>query len=231
MLPLGDTPVSRTTPFVTWALILVNVLVFLFETSLPEAQLSSFIQAHGFVPERFVHNLDPAEFITIGSSMFMHGGWSHLIFNMWFLFIFGDNVEDRLGHFGYLVFYLATGVLADLAHFLAGGLSSVPTIGASGAISGVLGAYMVMHPRAKVKVLLRYSVVELPAIAYLFIWFGSQLFSGLFAMGAIAQQDTGGVAWWAHIGGFAAGAIFALIFARPRNTPELVDQLRDDGRW
>jgi membrane associated rhomboid family serine protease len=231
MLPLGDTPESRTIPVVNWLLIIANVLVFLFEISMPESQLNVLIESHGFVPAHFAEHIDTQQLATVFSSMFMHGGWSHLIFNMWFLFIFGDNVEDRLGHIGYLIFYLVCGVLSDLAHLTFGGMSSTPTIGASGAISGVLGAYMIMYPKARVKALLRYSVVEVPATIYLLFWFGLQLFSGLFSMGSVTNQNTGGVAFWAHIGGFAAGTIFALLFARPRNTPELVDRLRDDDRW
>src|SRR5262249_32628115 len=148
MIPLGDTPVSRTVPYVTWLLILANVAVFLFEISMPEGQLNSFISDFGFVPSRFSEHIDFDQVATMATAMFMHGGWSHLIFNMWFLFIFGDNVEDRLGHSGYFLFYLLCGFLADFAHLAFGGMSSVPSIGASGAISGVLGAYMVMYPKA-----------------------------------------------------------------------------------
>lgn len=227
MLPLGDTNDNRSVPIINWLLIGINILVFVFEVRLPEAQLSALLSTNGFIPERFVQHPDLGQFATIGTSMFMHGGWSHLLFNMWFLYIFGDNVEDRLGHFPYLLFYLLCGLLADASHLAFGGMSAVPTVGASGAISGVLGAYMVMFPKAKVKTLLRYSVIEIPASIYLLMWFGSNLVSGLFAAGAVDKQ-VGGVAFWAHIGGFVVGLVYAFLFARPQNTPELAERLRQE---
>jgi membrane associated rhomboid family serine protease len=209
-IPLYDIQKRRTFPVVNVALIVVNVLAFLYELSLG-AHLQGFIQQAAFVPARFVEAGNPfTETRSVLVSMFLHGGWAHLLGNMLYLWIFGDNVEDRLGHVKYLVFYLGAGFVATLSHAASNPASTVPSIGASGAIAGVLGAYLVMFPRARVVTLIPLGffirLAELPALLVLGFWFVLQLFSGAVSLGAATAQ-TGGVAWWAHIGGFVAGLV------------------------
>jgi len=209
MFPLGDdNSQRRTVPVVTVVLIAINVIMFLIELSAGEG----FIKVFAFVPSRFAE-APAAEIYTIFTAMFLHGGWMHLFGNMLFLWIFGDNVEDRLGHPQFLFFYLLTGVVATLAQFAISPHSSIPNVGASGAIAGVLGAYILMFPQARVNVLMGRKVVAMPAVIVLGIWIAIQLFS---EVGAIASTDqtteTGGVAYMAHIGGFAAGFAMALLF-------------------
>ena len=210
LLPLYDDNPSQRRPLVTVALILINVLVFLYEISLPDEALVELVYAAGFLPARLIGGevptgveLLPLPF-TFVSHMFMHGGWMHLIGNMWFLWIFGDNVEDRLGHMRFLGIYLAWGWVAAAAQLMFGGDPSVPMVGASGAIAGVLGAYAVLYPTAKVHVLLFIFIIitriRVPALIMLGLWFGVQFMS----------LDEAGVAWWAHIGGFAAGVVVAI---------------------
>ncbi len=220
MIPLRDTIPARRFPIVNTAIIGLNVLVFLFESALPSAQLNRLILAWGLVPAQFWHG-GPLRWLPMFTSMFLHGGWWHLISNMLALYIFGDNVEDRLGHFRYLAFYIVGGLLAGATHLVAYHASAVPTVGASGAIAAVLGAYMVLYPHSRVLTLVPIfyfiRIVEIPALLYLGFWFVSQLFNGLFALAATADMmATGGVAWWAHIGGFAFGMAAAkLIAPRP----------------
>ncbi len=208
MIPLRDSQPSRSTPVVTFALIAVNVLVFLYEVSLDPFSANHLIAAYGIVPSR----LDP---LTLVTSMFLHGGWLHLIGNVWFLWIFGDNVEDILGHGKYLLFYLLCGVLAALLHVLLNPEARVPTIGASGAIAGVMGAYLVKFPRARIVTLIFIFVfittIELPAAVILGYWFVIQLFSGVGSIG-YSSATTGGIAWFAHVGGFVAGAALIHLF-------------------
>jgi len=213
MIPLRDSQPSRSTPFVTYGLIIANVLVFLYEVSLDPFSANHFIATYGVVPSR----LDP---LTLLTSMFLHGGWLHLIGNVWFLWIFGDNVEDILGHGKYLLFYLLCGILAALVHVMLNPEARVPTIGASGAIAGVMGAYVVKFPRARIVTLIFVFVfittVELPAAVILGYWFVIQLFSGVGSIG-YSSATAGGVAWFAHVGGFLAGiALIYLFGARPR---------------
>ncbi len=223
MIPLKDTVPARSAPIVNVVLILLNVCIFIYEYQLGPA-LEPFVRSWGVVPVQFV--ADPAaEWPTLFSSMFLHGGWFHLISNMWALWIFGDNVEDRLGSVTYLAFYLMAGLVAALAHVVFNPGSILPTVGASGAIAGVLGAYLVLYPRARVVSLLPlfifFTVVEVPAFLYLGFWFVSQLFNG-FAMLAFADtmQNVGGVAWWAHAGGFMVGLLAAPFFRlRPNQRP------------
>lgn len=210
MFPLGDDNSARhTTPYVTYVLIAINVLVFLLELQ----QGDAFIQQWAFIPARFT--ADPVGNIpTLFTAMFMHGGWMHLGGNMLYLWIFGDNVEDRFGHLKYLFFYLAAGLAATFAQYLVLPGSNVPNVGASGAIAGVLGAYLLMFPRARVNVLFGRDVVAMPAIVVLGFWIVLQLFSGV---GSIAYtdkstQDMGGVAYMAHVGGFFAGFLMAFLF-------------------
>lgn len=224
MLPLRDTVRARDLPLMNWLIILANVLVFLFEASLSTRQLNALSRAYGLVPARFLAAPGAGQVGTIFSSMFLHGGWLHVISNMWVLYIFGDNVEDRMGHLRYLVFYLLAGLAAAAAHVLVNPASTVPTIGASGAISGIMGAYLLLFPRARVLTLIPAIFlpwfIEVPALVFIGFWFVSQLFSGLFALGAAGSVRTyGGVAWWAHVGGFLAGVLLVKIFERRRYRP------------
>lgn len=222
MIPLRDSTPSGTVPFVTIIIIVLNSLMFLYELSL-RLQLDAFIGSYGLTPahvtafSRFPGGFSQNVFVPLFTSIFMHGGWMHLIGNMWFLWIFGDNIEDRLGHFKYLVFYLLCGIGAALIHVAFYPHSNLPIIGASGAISGVLGAYMVSFPHARIHTLLIIFVifrfVELPAFIFLVIWIGFQFFSGAAELGA--AKEVTGVAYWAHIGGFVVGIL--LLWIMPKN--------------
>ena len=184
MFPLKDTVQTRSVPLVTWAIILLNGLVFLYELTLPPERLEQLIAALGMVPARL--GTDPAAYWTLLTCMFLHGGWMHFIGNMWMLYLFGDNVEDRMGSARYLVFYLLCGLAASLTHYLISPASTVPTVGASGAIAGVMGAYFVLFPTARVITLIPIFffpfIVEIPAVFFLGIWFASQLFSGTLSL-------------------------------------------------
>ena len=224
MIPLRDLNPSRTTPVVTVALIAANALAFLWELSLGP-RLEPFFMAAAFVPARYVGEGIGVAGLVPGIesavlSMFLHGGWAHIVGNMLFLWIFGDNVEDRLGHLRFVIFYFGSGLAATAAHALASPDSTVPAIGASGAISGVLGAYLFLYPRARVVTLLFLGffvqVIQVPAIVYLPFWFLLQLLSGLASLGAHASAQQGGVAFFAHIGGFIAGPILLLLLGGRR---------------
>ncbi len=206
MMPIGDdNSTRRGVPLVTYALIVLNVLFFLVELSGGDA----FIMQWAFVPSRFLAN-PVADFATLFTSMFMHGGWVHLGGNMLYLWIFGDNVEDRLGSGKYLVFYLLCGLGATFAQLAFSMGSNIPNLGASGAIAGVLGAYLVMFPKGSVRVLQGQRVIPMPALIVIGFWFVLQLFSGI---GSIANTaDTGGVAYMAHVGGFIAGVVLTFLF-------------------
>jgi rhomboid family protein len=206
MFPVSDDDSQRrTTPVVTFVLIGLNILVFLVELSGGD----QFITEWAFVPERFSEH-PAANIATVFSAMFMHGGWLHLGGNMLFLWIFGDNVEDRLGHGKFLAFYLLAGIAATFSQYAIAPESGVPNVGASGAIAGVLGAYILMFPQARVNVLLGRQIVAMPAFAVLGLWIVLQLVSGV---GTIAYTDesAGGVAYMAHIGGFGAGLLMAFL--------------------
>ncbi len=222
MFPLKDTVRARDVPLVNWLLIGINVFAFILETRLGPRELQQLVQVLGVVPARFMGHPSLREVLTIPTSMFLHGGWFHLIGNMWALYLFGDNVEDRMGHGRYLVFYLLSGAAAALTHILLNPLSGLPTVGASGAISGVLGAYLVLFPTARVVTLIPMFFlpwfVEIPALIYLGLWFLSQFFNGLFTLAAAeAIGMYGGVAWWAHVGGFIAGVLLVKFFERRRS--------------
>ncbi len=224
MFPLRDTIRSRTFPVVTWSIIALNVAVFLLEASLPPALLERFIALWGFVPARLFGGHVLWGLTTLFTSMFLHGGWFHLLSNMWALYIFGDNVEDRMGSGRYLVFYLLSGVAAALLQAFVEPASQVPMVGASGAISGVLGAYFLFYPHARVITWIPLFLffgyyVDIPAVLYLGLWFFSQFYSGLFALVTPHGLQAGGVAWWAHIGGFLFGVLFARAFAPPDRHP------------
>lgn len=212
MFPIGDdNSTRRTVPFVTYALVAINVAVFFLELNYGD----TFIREWAFIPARFT--ADPAaNMATVFSAMFMHGGWLHLGGNMLYLWIFGDNVEDHFGHLKYLLFYLAAGIAATFAQYAFLPESNVPNVGASGAIAGVLGAYILMFPHRRVNVLLGRAVVAMPAIVVLGFWIVLQLVSGVGSI-ATTDADMGGVAYMAHIGGFAAGFLMAFLF-RPRTT-------------
>jgi membrane associated rhomboid family serine protease len=221
MIPLRDTVRSRSVPFVTYGLLITNVLVFLHQMSLGPGVVA-FVRTYGLVPRE----LAP---VTLVTSMFLHGGWLHLAGNMLYLHIFGDNVEDRLGHGRFLGMYLLAGVIAGLAQFAIDPASNVPMVGASGAIAGVTGAYMLFFPRARVVTLVPVfvflHVVEIPALFFLVIWFAYQLLLGI---GTLGSDMPGGVAFWAHIGGFVAGMIAGPLLAagRPRRRPRWDATLR-----
>ena len=206
MFPIGDDDTQRRTfPIVTYALIVLNILFFLVELNGGE----SFIMQWSLVPRRFLAN--PAgDFPTVFTSMFMHAGWVHLLGNMLYLWIFGDNVEDQFGHAKFLIFYLLCGFAATFGQMMFNSGSSVPNLGASGAIAGVLGAYIVLFPRGQVRVLMGRGIIPMPALVVIGLWIVLQLVSGI---GSISQSaDTGGVAYLAHIGGFIAGIVLTFIF-------------------
>ncbi|HZY45792.1 MAG TPA: rhomboid family intramembrane serine protease [Anaerolineae bacterium] len=206
MLPIGDDDSARrTVPLVTYALIALNVLFFFVELSGGDA----FIGKWAFVPKRFLAN-PGADFLTLFTSMFMHAGWVHLGGNMLYLWIFGDNVEDRFGHIKFILFYLLCGLAATFAQLAFSLGSNVPNLGASGAIAGVLGAYILLFPQGRVRVMQGQQVVQVPALIVIGLWIVLQLFSGI---GSIASTaDTGGVAYMAHIGGFIAGFVLTFVF-------------------
>jgi membrane associated rhomboid family serine protease len=207
MFPIGDDDSQRRTlPYVTYVLIAINVLFFLLELQNGD----EFIQKWAFVPHRFAE--DPAgQLVTVFTAMFMHGSWLHLGGNMLYLWIFGDNVEDSFGHVKYLLFYLLAGIAATFAQFAALPGSNIPNVGASGAIAGVLGAYILMFPNARINVLLGRQVVAMPALIVLGFWIVLQLVSGVGSI-ATTSADVGGVAYMAHVGGFAAGFLMAFLF-------------------
>ncbi len=189
---------------------------FTYELRIGPSALNGLIQTWGLVPAQFWAQ-PQTNWMTLFSAMFLHGGWLHIISNMWVLFIFGDNVEDRMGSIGYLVFYLLSGLAAGLLQAFLLPDSPVPMVGASGAIAGVLGAYLLLYPRARilslVPILFIFTLVEIPAPIFLLFWFGSQLFSGVLSLGGAAGS---GIAWWAHIGGFVFGLLAVFLFARRR---------------
>jgi membrane associated rhomboid family serine protease len=206
MLPIRDHNPSGRTPYVTYALMAANILIFLFYGMADVSTVNDVYYEWAMIPARISYG---EGYYTFVSSMFLHGGWMHLAGHMLFLWIFGDNIEDEMGHIPYLMFYLATGLLAGLVHYLSATQSGVPTVGASGAIAGVMGGYLLLFPKAKVDILLIlivfFRIFPIPAWIMLMIWFAMQFFGGLGA-----DPETGGVAYWAHAGGFAAGILLAL---------------------
>jgi membrane associated rhomboid family serine protease len=218
MIPLRDIIPSRTTPYITITIIVLNALAWLFELALPRDFLPVFLQINGVVAADFRAS-------SLITSMFLHGSWSHVIGNMWYLWIFGDNVEDTLGHGRFLVFYLLSGIAAALVQTMVSPASEIPMLGASGAVSGVLGAYLLLFPHARVLTLLIFGfffrMVHIPAVIVLGFWIIVQFVNGLLTVtisAARGESTGGGVAWFAHIGGFVAG--MALLFVlRPRRDP------------
>ena len=222
MLPIGDeSEAGAGRPVFTWALVAINVAAFLLEIARPAGALQAFVTAWGVVPKEYSVGRDLAPLIpvpfwsTLLTSMFLHGGWMHLGGNMLYLWIFGDNLEHRMGHARFLVFYLLCGLAAGGAHIVFNSGSTVPTVGASGAISGVLGGYLLLFPKNRVRVLTRGGVAHVPAMMVLGIWIVLQFINGI---GSVAQTDeTAGVAYMAHIGGFVAGLVLVKLFAGSRH--------------
>lgn len=234
MFPLRDTIPSRRLPVMTWVLILANFGAFAYELFCTDRELTRLTYELGVVPALV---LEPSARVDAGlafhpwlgflTSQFLHAGWLHVISNMWCLWIFGDNVEDRLGSLRFLVFYLLSGVAASALHVYTNADATVPAIGASGAIAGVMGAYFVLFPTARVVTLVPVFIlplfIEVPAFVFLLFWFATQFFSGMLALGASSDGGLGGgIAWWAHVGGFLAGIVL-LALLRPRAS-------RADGR-
>jgi membrane associated rhomboid family serine protease len=220
MIPLKDTILHVGVPLITWSLITLNGIIFIFEISIPKDILEEVFYFFGLVPARYsfpkwalIHGLSPGDYFPFLTNMFLHAGWLHIIGNMWFLRLFGRSVEDRMGHTRFLIFYLLTGLVANVLFFILDIRSMIPEFGASGAIAGVMGAYIVMFPRARILTLIPIFLfplfVYLPAFLYLGFWFLIQLFSGTLSF---TSHGTGGVAWWAHVGGFLAGMALLPLF-------------------
>ena len=221
MIPFRDNIPARSFPFITISIILANIAAFVYELSLGRG-LEPFIEQFGVVPTAVVTwPQSGVSFLAIAlpflTSMFLHAGWLHLIGNMWYLWIFGDNVEDRLGHITFLIFYLLCGLGAGIIHTILNSSTEIPSIGASGAIAGVLGAYVVSYPFARVLTLVPIfffvQILEIPALIVLGLWFVMQFFSGTAAL-ATSSANAGGVAWWAHVGGFLIGILLIGLFPR-----------------
>ena len=245
MIPLRDDIRTRTVPYVNYTLIALNVIAFILELGLGPA-LPRFLARASVVPvlytgrdhslslvEVLLGTLDPDRGFRLLFSMFLHGGFAHIIGNMLYLWIFGDNVEDRLGHLKYVFFYFGCGWAASYAHIWSSPASRLPSIGASGAIAGVLGAYITLYPHAHVMTLLPLGfftqVVRIPAVFFLGFWFVQQFLMGAMSLG-VTTAETGGVAWWAHIGGFAAGVVLVRLLGGRRPRPVPRDAWGDDGR-
>lgn len=217
MIPLKDDNPTHITPFMTYLLILVNILVFLFQLLLGSNN-EAFVYQFALIPANVTSLLSPGAIFNIFTSMFMHAGLAHIGGNMLYLWIFGDNVEDRLGSIKYLIFYIVGGVVASVTHIITNPNSQIPTVGASGAIAAVLGAYLVLYPSQKVLTLIPLGLwlrmTMLPASLVLGLWFVLQLFQGVASLG---MPDVGGVAFWAHIGGFISGVVLGWFFKKPEN--------------
>jgi membrane associated rhomboid family serine protease len=225
MFPIKDNVQSRSFPIINWTLIGLNIVAFTLELSADaRGQGQQLIVQLGVVPARFLHYRDAYEAATLITSMFLHGGWLHLISNMWALYIFGDNVEDRMGPVRYVIFYLCCGLAAGITHIIFNPHSTMPSVGASGAIAGVLGAYLMLFPTAQIIALIPiffYPLfVEIPAVFFIVFWFVAQLLNGTMQIVQTAYSPEvpveGGVAWWAHVGGFVAGMLLVWPFAVPR---------------
>lgn len=221
MIPLKDEIKTRRVPVVNYVLILINVAVFIYQF-VNASQMEAIVSRYAMIPANITTAFTVENLRPVITSMFMHAGWVHLLANMLYLWIFGDNIEDRLGHFGYLNFYLAGGFAAAALHVLINPLSTVPTVGASGAIAAVLGAYLVLYPKARIYTFIPigfWAQLRLvPAAVVLGLWFVLQLFSGFATLGG--GSDVGGTAFWAHIGGFVFGVLIGFLF-KPRETSEL----------
>ncbi|MGZ5876862.1 MAG: rhomboid family intramembrane serine protease [Bradyrhizobium sp.] len=228
MIPISTTVPTRYPAFVNWTLIAVNCAVFLVQINLPPGELDDFIFTYAFIPARESHTSTPPDFVPFITMMFLHGGWLHLIFNMWTLYLFGPAVEDRLGHGRYLLFYLGCGVAASFAQMATDPSSTVPALGASGAIAGVLGCSMGLFPLSRVIVLIPILFLplffELYTFVFIGLWFLLQLLQGTVAL---LHPAEGGVAWWAHVGGFLAGLLFGPLLLQPERRYRVYQ--RDEG--
>ena len=240
MFPIKDSIPSRSVPVATRALILINFVVFFFELGLSNESLERVAYLFGLVSARFTHpgwaqsvGFPVGDYWPILTHQFLHGGWLHILANMWTLWIFGDNVEDRMGPIRFLIFYLLCGVVAGLAQMLINSDSTLPSVGASGAIAGVLGAYLLFFPTARLVVLLPIFFYpfffEVPAVFFLMLWFFSQLFSGAAALAG--PQYVGGIAWWAHVGGFLGGVVLCGLFRRKPRRPLQPDEYPMEWAW
>jgi len=217
MIPLYDTIPSKRFPVINWLIIILNAIVFIFELTLNDADTVNFFYKFGLVPAQT--SLVSGNQYAFFTNMFLHGGWGHFIANMWILYIFGDNVEDRMGHARYFLFYIITGLIASFTHFMLYRNSTAPAIGASGAISGIMAAYMFLFPQSKIVSFIPVFFIPLlfpiPAFIYVAIWFIGQLFSGTYHL--LFSPSVTGIAFWAHIGGFLGGlALFKLFLSRKR---------------
>ena len=212
MIPLKDLNPRRRFPIMTLLLILANVIVFLYQITLPPAAADAFVKTWALTPSHIKlalegHRYTPLQaFLPLFTCMFLHGGWWHLISNMWFFWIFGDNVEDQFGPLGFLGFYIICGLGSGITQVVFSWGSKVPSLGASGAIAGVLGAYIVFFPRAQILTFVIFFLVRIPAVVFIGLWFLMNFLSGVGSIGAL---NTGGVAWWAHVGGFLLGVVIA----------------------
>jgi len=225
MFPIRDTIPRRHFPIATWAVIAVNVYVFFRELFLSPRAAERAMFLFGLVPARFLHPAwavehgYPHSYLPFITTMFLHGGWLHIIGNMWFLAIFGDNVEDRMGPFRFLVFYFVCGIAAGITHVITNPSSTVPAVGASGAIAGVMAAYVALFPRARIVAVFPIFFwplfFQVPALLYIGLWFVMQFFSGVAAIAS--PQAVGGIAFWAHVGGFVTGLLTFWIFLRPQS--------------
>lgn len=217
MIPLYDTIPSKRFPVINWLIIILNAIVFIFELTLNDAETVTFFHKFGLVPAQT--SLVSGNQYTFLTNMFLHGGWGHFVANMWILYIFGDNVEDKMGHIRYFLFYIIAGLIASFTHFILYRNSTAPAIGASGAISGIMAAYMFMFPRSKIVSFIPIFFIPLlfpiPAFIYVAIWFIGQLFSGTYHL--LFSPSATGIAFWAHIGGFLGGlALYKLFLSRKR---------------
>ncbi|MCG8400059.1 MAG: rhomboid family intramembrane serine protease [Firmicutes bacterium] len=221
MIPLKDSAKSRTFPFVNVTIIVLNLGIYFYEMMLEPYQLNQVFYTYGLVPADVLNALSAGEALTpllanFITATFIHGGWFHVLSNMLFLWVFGDNVEDRLGRTKYLLFYLLAGVAGGVAHIMLNPASTVPVVGASGAVAGVLGAYIIAFPRSRILALVPLFIIffftEIPAVIFIALWFVLQLFNGVASLGGSATP----VAWWAHIGGFVVGALLIKIMAPRR---------------
>lgn len=221
VIPIGDSPERHRFPWVTILIILANIAVFIYEMGLSRGQLEIFVMSVGTIPAEILSGRDfppPAPgpvFITLITAMFVHGGFMHIASNMLYLWVFGDNIEDVYGHIPFVLFYLVSGVAAGLAHVFVNAGSTIPSVGASGAVAGVLGAYLLLFPKAEVRTVLFlgpfFTITRLSAIFLIGFWFLTQLLSGLASLD-VATEQSAGIAFWAHIGGFVAGFLIALVF-------------------
>lgn len=224
MIPLKDMSAPRRLQPIVLLLILLNLLAFLFELSLGRRELRAFIATFSVVPAHFISDYgeslvpDPGTLLSLLTSMFLHGGWAHILGNMLYLWVFGKAIESRLGHGRFLVFYLLSGIGASLVHILFNLNSDMPTLGASGAIAGVLGAYIVTFPQSRILTLVPFlflaTTMEIPAVLSIGLWFFSQLFNATASI--VDPRQMGGVAWWAHVGGFIVGMLLMKLIEPPR---------------